>query len=241
VVVAVGLTLVAPLADVEVNVPGVMATLVAPLATQLKVLLAPLFMLVGFAVKEVIVVTGPVPEDKFDKMTVPQPAMPAQAKATRTIAQTSTLKKQSLLELRAFLQPELAESTRPPLSFCRKRNHLRHSRRGRKQLYPSCGAVVSQFEIHRPILRFRNPRRVVSIRSCFINCSATRARPGNPPSGWVAGRKRGYKTRGFNPCDIRAKSAEPFLKHALGTPQATLYAYGELQTGMLLRTNRPLS
>jgi len=55
VVVAVGLTLVEPLADVDVNVPGVMAMLVAPLVAQLNVLLEPEAMLVGLAVKELIV------------------------------------------------------------------------------------------------------------------------------------------------------------------------------------------
>lgn len=54
-VVAVGLTFVEPLADVEVNVPGVMASLVAPVVAQLKVLLEPEVMLVGLAVKEVMV------------------------------------------------------------------------------------------------------------------------------------------------------------------------------------------
>jgi hypothetical protein len=58
VVVAVGLTLVEPLADVEVNVPGVMARLVAPFAAQLSVLLEPEVMLVGLAVKELIVGIG---------------------------------------------------------------------------------------------------------------------------------------------------------------------------------------
>jgi hypothetical protein len=55
VVVTVGLTLVEPLADVDVNVPGVMATLVAPVVVQLRVLLEPDVMLVGFAEKESIV------------------------------------------------------------------------------------------------------------------------------------------------------------------------------------------
>jgi hypothetical protein len=55
VVVAVGLTLVEPLADVEVNVPGVMAILVAPVVAQLSVLLEPELMLVGLAVKELMV------------------------------------------------------------------------------------------------------------------------------------------------------------------------------------------
>ena len=54
-VVAVGLTLVEPLADVDVNVPGVMAMLVTPVVAQLSVLLEPEVILVGFAVKESIV------------------------------------------------------------------------------------------------------------------------------------------------------------------------------------------
>ena len=54
-VVAVGLTFVEPLADVDVNVPGVMARLVAPVVAQLNVLLEPEVMLVGLAVKELIV------------------------------------------------------------------------------------------------------------------------------------------------------------------------------------------
>ena len=53
-VVAVGLTLVEPLAEVEVKLPGVMAILVAPLVTQLKVLLAPDVMLEGLAVNALI-------------------------------------------------------------------------------------------------------------------------------------------------------------------------------------------
>jgi hypothetical protein len=54
VVVAVGLTLVEPLADVEVNVPGVMARLLAPVVTQLSVLLEPDVILEGLALKELI-------------------------------------------------------------------------------------------------------------------------------------------------------------------------------------------
>ena len=53
-VVAVGFTLVEPLADVEVNVPGVMARLLAPVVTQLSVLLEPEVIPVGLAVKELI-------------------------------------------------------------------------------------------------------------------------------------------------------------------------------------------
>jgi hypothetical protein len=55
VVVAVGLTLVEPLAEVEVKVPGVMAIFVAPVVAQLSVLLDPEVMLVGFALNELIV------------------------------------------------------------------------------------------------------------------------------------------------------------------------------------------
>lgn len=53
--VAVGFMPVEPLAEVEVNVPGVIAMLAAPVVTQLRVLLEPEAMLVGLAVKEVIV------------------------------------------------------------------------------------------------------------------------------------------------------------------------------------------
>jgi hypothetical protein len=52
VVVAVGLTLVDPLAAVDVKVPGEIDTLAAPLVTQLSVLLEPEPMLVGLAAKE---------------------------------------------------------------------------------------------------------------------------------------------------------------------------------------------
>lgn len=54
----VGLTLVEPLADVDVKAPGVMATLVAPVVDQLSVL-EPELMLVGLAVNELI--TGRLP------------------------------------------------------------------------------------------------------------------------------------------------------------------------------------
>ena len=53
-VVAVGLTLVEPDAEVDVKVPGVMAMLVAPEVVQLSVLLEPEVILVGFAAKELI-------------------------------------------------------------------------------------------------------------------------------------------------------------------------------------------
>jgi hypothetical protein len=86
VVVAVGLMLVEPLAAVDVNVPGVTVILVAPVAAQLNVLLDPEFMLVGFAVNEVIVGTEPCPEVEFEAVP-PHPTSPIQAK--RRIMRTS--------------------------------------------------------------------------------------------------------------------------------------------------------
>lgn len=49
---AVGLTVVEPMAVVEVKVPGVMAMDVAPVVDQLRVVLAPEVMLVGLALKQ---------------------------------------------------------------------------------------------------------------------------------------------------------------------------------------------
>ena len=46
--------LVWPLAAIDVKVPGVMATLVAPDVDQFKVLLVPELMLVGLAAKDII-------------------------------------------------------------------------------------------------------------------------------------------------------------------------------------------
>jgi len=83
VVVAVGLTLVVPLANVDVNVPGVMAIVVAPLVVQLRVLLVPEFTLAGFAVKDVMAGAEPPPGDWFAVTFPPQPARPMQARRRR--------------------------------------------------------------------------------------------------------------------------------------------------------------
>jgi hypothetical protein len=45
---------VEPLANVDVNVPGVMAIVVEPVVAQVRVLLEPELMLAGLAVKEVM-------------------------------------------------------------------------------------------------------------------------------------------------------------------------------------------
>jgi hypothetical protein len=52
---------VEPLAGADVNVPGVMAILVAPLVTQLNVLLEPDAMMAGLAVKELMMGFPAVP------------------------------------------------------------------------------------------------------------------------------------------------------------------------------------
>jgi hypothetical protein len=84
--------LVEPLADVDVNVPGVMARLVAPAATQLSVLLVPELMLVGLAVKEVIVGPESFPEGEVDEdVEPPQLDSPTQANRIRASAQISSL------------------------------------------------------------------------------------------------------------------------------------------------------
>lgn len=53
--VAVGLTVVEPVAEAEVNVPGAMAMEAAPEVVQLRVLVAPLAMVPGLAAKEAMV------------------------------------------------------------------------------------------------------------------------------------------------------------------------------------------
>lgn len=52
--VAVGFTLVEPLANVEVKVPGVMETLTAPVVTQLRELVEPKLIALGVALNEVM-------------------------------------------------------------------------------------------------------------------------------------------------------------------------------------------
>ena len=59
VIVAVGLTLVDPLARVDVKVPGIIAILAAPLVAQFSVVLAPAFMVVSVAPNDEIAGTAP--------------------------------------------------------------------------------------------------------------------------------------------------------------------------------------
>jgi hypothetical protein len=86
-----GLTFVEPFADAAVKAPGVTATLVAPVVTQLSVLLEPDVMLVGLAVKDVTV--GGEPDWGLGAVgsgllaEPPQPVRPADAARTRAAAQ----------------------------------------------------------------------------------------------------------------------------------------------------------
>jgi hypothetical protein len=113
IVVAVGLTLVDPLADIEVNPPGEIEIVVAPLAVQLRVLLAPELMLAGLAPKEVIVGADPFPWFAFVEPVVPaQPAKPAQATRASPKTRRSNPQKAPLREPTFFLQNDPRESIR---------------------------------------------------------------------------------------------------------------------------------
>jgi len=85
-VVAVGLKLVEPLALVEVNVPGVMAIVVAPDVAQLSVTLPPEVIVFALAVKELMAGAVPVPFEPEGELTPAQPPSAAQPKRTRSNA-----------------------------------------------------------------------------------------------------------------------------------------------------------
>ncbi len=92
-----------------------MATLAAPLVSQVSVLPAPEFMLVGVAVKEVIDGAEPAPGDEFDCIGEVQPASTTQANSISTIAQRFSPEAPSSRVLSPILQTEPAESMRSPL------------------------------------------------------------------------------------------------------------------------------
>jgi hypothetical protein len=83
---AVGLTVVEPLAVVEVKVPGAMEILVAPVTDQVSVLLPPGLIAAGLAPKKVITGGEPGPESEFE-IVEPQPAKTAETSGTRSSAQ----------------------------------------------------------------------------------------------------------------------------------------------------------
>lgn len=101
--------LVEPLADVDVNVPGVMATVVASVAAQLSVLLAPESMVVGFAVKELTVGAEPFPEGELEpqptKATPANRTMPITTRARKPVLGSLSSKERSL-----SAQTEVVES-----------------------------------------------------------------------------------------------------------------------------------
>jgi len=111
VVVDVGLTLVEPLADVDVYVPGVMAIVAAPLVAQLRVLLAPELIPVGLAANELIAGFAPGSDDMLDE---PQPGNPAETDRTRIRPKRLSLEKSPEQCLRLFLPYEFVTSMPAP-------------------------------------------------------------------------------------------------------------------------------
>ena len=75
----VGLTLVDPVAEVELNVPGEIEIVVAPLVVHFSVLLVPVVTLVGLAAKDVIEGAVPVPVVFVVVEALPQPDKPTHA------------------------------------------------------------------------------------------------------------------------------------------------------------------
>src|ERR1700722_9922993 len=113
----VGLTLVEPPAELDVKLPGVMAIVVAPLADQLTVLLAPELMLVGLAENEVIEGFEVLfPDDAVDAPL--QPANQTQTDRTNISAQRVAIEicepSFNLLRFNRSLRGEFATSIACP-------------------------------------------------------------------------------------------------------------------------------
>jgi hypothetical protein len=85
-----------------------MAIPVAPVVAQFRMLLAPEFMLVGDAIKDVTFGADPL-----DEVAAPQPTSPTQASRARTSAQRSGPAELNPQGLSLFLQNELGESIHP--------------------------------------------------------------------------------------------------------------------------------
>jgi len=101
---------------VDVNVPGVMAILLAPVVAQLSVLLAPESMLVGAAVKEEIAGGESGPVGGFNDVTEPQPASPKHANKISAIEHPCSHGALGSPELNPILQNELADFKGSPLA-----------------------------------------------------------------------------------------------------------------------------
>jgi hypothetical protein len=117
VVVDVGLTLVEPVADADVSVPGVIAMLVAPVVTQLSVLAEPELIPAGFAVNDLIAgadpAVGPVAVESGVLPEPPQPVTPINASRARITVQWAS-PAELRAELTARLTQEVGESKRNP-------------------------------------------------------------------------------------------------------------------------------
>jgi hypothetical protein len=112
VVVAVGLTVVLPLADEEENVPGEIATVVAPEVFQLSELLAPELIPVGLALKELIAGSEPFSEE--DALDEPQPGDAAKAHKISASAQKRAFPTRRQEALNLLVWRNLAELMRTP-------------------------------------------------------------------------------------------------------------------------------
>lgn len=102
--VAVGLMLVDPFAEVELKLPGVMVIPVALEVVHASVLFAPASTLVGFAANEAMAGVEPFPEVMLD--AAPQFSNPVQNNSTRASAKTFShegLKLHSFALSRRFL------------------------------------------------------------------------------------------------------------------------------------------
>jgi hypothetical protein len=89
---------------------------VAPLVAQLSALLAPEFMVVGFAVKDVIEGAEPVPGVEFVVLVaLPQPVRPAQVNRMRASTPRHALEKLRPSEPSCLRQKEMRESMSDPV------------------------------------------------------------------------------------------------------------------------------
>jgi hypothetical protein len=115
VVVAVGLTFVEPLAEAELNPAGEIEIVAAPLVAQLSELLEPAFMLVGFAVKDVIEGVVPVPAVFGELVAPPQLVRQTPASRMRISAQRSGPEERCRREPTLLLIKGLRECKRNPV------------------------------------------------------------------------------------------------------------------------------
>jgi len=112
VVVDVGLTVVEPLANVEVNDPGVMEILVAPVEDQLRVVLEPEGMVAEAAVKEEMF--GAELFVEVEEVAAAQPSRPTQSSKTSVTAQSCLTVLCGPRGVSRFAENKLGESMHSP-------------------------------------------------------------------------------------------------------------------------------